>query len=422
MTLSAYLSSLAVSDAQLAHASSRFDAAVNALGALLAEPIACVYREQLAGDIADAWVVDASAAVNLLSRRGRLRTTATAASPEQREARDLMHTLAANLSEQDDAHLRYESASCGRELAQRALSRWFAILGQHDASSAEGVALNANLLPDAGELNDISSRVEAVSYGVQPLVVSRALRLYWDCLFVEFASDRQPIELGPSLWIVPEARVEPRTYRLFDNKGHAAAFVRRESASPRAPAAHSAASIMRRAWAHIGQRPDLSSSEQIVVALQSSFGIPTAGKARDKDFTWSTVRGTEMAFLGRPNRAFAQSVEVGLDAIMSVQGFPDDEAVERLKSSGEEVRIKLRQYARSKRLPIGAVCSAYAGGVTYAVIAQGAREAGFPTGEPESFAARFDDLWRRFSSALNLRGRPARELASTTARGAGRLI
>ena len=322
MKLSPYLSGLMVSEKALAHTTARFDAAVDALGEILAVPIALTFRQQLADEIAEVWISDARRTLERVGshlRRGLSRGSAAA---EHDETQSFMLKIADRLSTSDDdeTHLRNEAGRCGRELAQRALSRWFHVLDGEDSTATEGVVLNANLLPQTGVLNDIAIHVEAEAYGIDPQFVSLALRNYWDSLFDGNAATREPLELGPHLWVVPETSEEPRSYRLFQQRERANSFAALCEPVSQEPA--TAEVLIRRALASI-QKPEVATSAaELVEVMQNS--LPTCSapdiwrkfgiEVRDRK------SGRQRGHTYR--NAFATSVVFGLDSVLSVSALP----------------------------------------------------------------------------------------------------
>lgn len=418
--LSPYLSGLKVSEKALAHTSARFDGAVDALGAILAEPIALSFRRQLAGEIADVWISDARRTLERVGshlRRGLSRSDATT---EDEETQSFMLRIADRLStsEDDEAHLREEAGRCGRELAQRALSRWFHVLEREDATANEGVILNANLLPQTGVLNDIAIHVEAQAYGIDPQLVSRALRDYWDALFDSNTATCEPLELGPNLWVLPETSDEPRSYRLFHQRERAVSFVTlRERVLPE-PA--TAEVLIRRALASI-QKPEVANSAaELVEVMQNSlpacsvpeiwrkFGIDVCDRKSGRQDTY--------------RNAFATSVVSGLDSVLSVSALPEDEAMKLLQANSSSLRKNLRKYANKNQIPFGAVSSAYASSVAYAILSRNESELAGQQHIARSVAESIESLYGSYINVLSLAKKSARELASTTMLGMGRVM
>ena len=93
-----------------------------------------------------------------------------------------------------------------------------------------------------------------------------------------------------------------------------------------------------------------------------------------------------------------------------------------LEANSSGLRKNLWKYANKNQIPFSAVSSAYASSVVYAILSR--KESGSTIQQPitRRIAEGIESLYGSFVNVLSLAKRSARELASTTMVGMGRVM
>lgn len=221
----AYLLETAFEPGEFERSQAQFEEATATLGAILSTHVAEVMRSNLSKDIADEWITAANEVLELM-------LVQTPSDQEaQRLALEMQHALQAR-PRLSDSTIEAEIRSFGDESAQLVLARWYAEL--HSLSiPAEGVPLNANMLPGTRSIEAILETLDFGAFGVSHATVALAVRAYRELLVAQ-AGDGL-IAFGPQLFFLFHASNSDQPFRCFKSIEDAEAAQR-----ARAPAAEAA--------------------------------------------------------------------------------------------------------------------------------------------------------------------------------------
>jgi hypothetical protein len=138
------------------------------LGAILSTQVAEVMRASLRKDIAEEWVSAANEVLGLI----------LAQTPSGQDTQGVIAEMQQSLRDQPhlgEGTIDAEIQSFSEESAQRVLAQWYAEL--HALSiPAEGVALNANMLPGTRSIDAILEPLNFGALGVTDAMVALAVR------------------------------------------------------------------------------------------------------------------------------------------------------------------------------------------------------------------------------------------------------
>lgn len=426
-----YLNTVKVTESELEHAGALFDTSVRQLALHLVPAITADLQSKQAADLSDAWMIDAMACCQLLSEdRSRWRKIGDAEAMWE-ESRELTSALAGGFDSIHPQHLDAEAHSCARELAHRVLSRWYQLLSAA-VPDTSGVRLNANLLPGMGEVNDIVSHASGEAYAVDDTVIVASLRSYWEHLFGQAQVDAAPVELGPHLWIVADVLSDLKTYRLFDSRDAARNWGMAQTVRPAASDSvervldwdYLATLALYRIQDKIKHRP----MRAVRSAMENCFG-PRPAQVRSR-LSAGPDYGVVVSQRS-PQFVFVECLERGVDAVSSVLGLPQSDAIAHMRSADKALRDHLKHYAKLHGMSRSAVNSVFAGSVATAILAihdypawradDDVEEAGDIT-EVQPREPPLAALQRSFADVLNLPNRLAHQLALNTVAGMERTI
>jgi hypothetical protein len=346
-----FLKSRAFKAGEFQAAQRRLDELLAAFRPSLIVPIESALRAQFAGSATDGWMALARATLDdLLGGETPAEAESDEAiAPVAEELRAaLQHAVPI-----EDADIAAEAASCAGELAHLVLSRWLDPLATAQASSTEGVALNANMLPGGLSVEQTLHDLACEAYGVDKPFVIQALRQFRDQLAQQAGA--APIELGPRLLVVVDAQDLDRPYRLFHDAAAASAFAMKRRLNPR--------EVSQRAWeqrcATVFEvlRAGLGSYVSVVGA--DALGSAALGLLRET--TVGTVAAQRYQHLTRSlvardaqgaQRLLTDAVILGVDGISAGLGVGLPEVRRQWEAQATTIRAKLCRYATVRRVPV----------------------------------------------------------------------